>query len=687
MTQVSAGDRHSCALAGGQAFCWGANNLGQLGTGNPGADEAAPVAVSGLSGKTVTRISAGTDTTCAIADSDLYCWGSDAHQKLGNGASGASASPTLVTADGSTMTGAAFNAAPVTHVSVGAQTVCAVVTIAGAGRAYCWGSNDDLQLGTTSVLPGSEADRPVQVAYGLAAVLYGKTVTDIAVGISYDTHVCVVASGDVYCWGFAIDGALGAGPQASNQATPKLVPGTTGATAVTAGSGHTCAIISGAAWCWGFNGSGQLGYTDGTASTDVPTAVSTSGALSGTVVAISAGYYHTCALTPGRRSHPGGLLGEQRKRSAGDRVRDAVPLGHAAQRRVRRVAGRGPARHLRCHESHSRRPFFVTWCADRARGCSRDRIGHRHLERPDRHRGGSDHRVPGRGACGSAGREHLLHRSGRTVVLAHRTGRWCRAYRVGPGSQPGRPRRGPGRRGGVHACRPAAAAVAPPPPVAPPAPTADVTAPTLRWTRVGPSVALSSVTASWAGSDDTGVASYRGPHPRSDDGRPSRGVGTRDDAARHDHDSDVQVRGGRHHVPSGDCCRRGRECGLSGRLLRRVRRRRPLSCPPSHGRGPWSRPGGYTFGRALSTRQRLATLTLPRATGSRLALIVRKGPGAGTVGVYVKGRKVATVPLGARRTALRQLVVLKVRTAGLPVVLRVDKPGAGVVVDGIAVLK
>ena len=450
VTQVSAGDRHSCALADGQAFCWGANNVGQLGTGSTGADQPAPVAVIGLTGKTVTRISAGADTTCAIADTDLYCWGSDVHGKVGNGTSGDSASPTLVAADGATQTGAAFNAAPVTDVSVGAQTVCAVVTIAGAGRVYCWGNNDDLQLGTTSVLPGSEADRPVQVAYGLAAVLYGKSVTDVAVGTGYDTHVCVVASGDGYCWGFANNGALGAGPQASNQPTPQLVPGTTGATAVSTGSGHTCAIISGAAWCWGFNGSGQLGYTAGTAPRDVPTAVSTSGTLNGTVVAISAGTYHTCALTRSGGHTRAACWGNNGNGRLGigslTPTLSGTPLsaGFGALLGVDLRDISAATTHTLVARSSS------PGRAVRARGGSGHRVGRLHLERADRHRRSADHRVPGGGAIRCAGREHLLHRSRRAVVLALRSGRRSRAHRVGPGGQPGRPRRGTGRRGGVH---------------------------------------------------------------------------------------------------------------------------------------------------------------------------------------------------------------------------------------------
>ena len=72
---------------------------------------------------------------------------------------------------------------------------------------------------------------------------------------------------------------------------------------------------------------------------------------------------------------------------------------------------------------------------------------------------------------------------------------------------------------------------------------------------------------------------------------------------------------------------------------------------------------------------------LAKSRGSCLTLVVNKAPGGGTLGVYVKGKKVATVPTTARRAALKVVVTLKVRTAGVPVVLRLDAPGSRGSVD------
>jgi hypothetical protein len=81
---VSVGYTHACALTdGGQAYCWGSNESGQLGTGDlVGRQTPAPV----VGGHTFTMIDAGQQSTCALTeDSKAYCWGRNSHGTIGLG--------------------------------------------------------------------------------------------------------------------------------------------------------------------------------------------------------------------------------------------------------------------------------------------------------------------------------------------------------------------------------------------------------------------------------------------------------------------------------------------------------------------------------------------------------------------------------------------------------------------------
>ena len=68
---------------GGEALCWGRNDLGQLGDGSV-TDGPVPTPVAG--GLTFAWISAGVQHTCGVTTSgDVYCWGGNVAGGLGNG--------------------------------------------------------------------------------------------------------------------------------------------------------------------------------------------------------------------------------------------------------------------------------------------------------------------------------------------------------------------------------------------------------------------------------------------------------------------------------------------------------------------------------------------------------------------------------------------------------------------------
>jgi len=288
--QVTAGEWHSCAITNdGGAYCWGYNRDGQLGNGNTDSSTK-PVAVfasDALAGKSVIQVTAGGLHTCATTtDGGAYCWGYNDKGELGTGKYPNPTWPLSILDTG------ALAGKVVTEVSTAMYHGCAVTS---EGRAYCWGNNDYGQLGS-----GNTVSSPEPVAVLSSGVLAGKFVTHIATG---EFHTCAVADdGGAYCWGVNDDGELGNGN--TNSSTKPVAVFASGALAgksviqVTAGQYHTCAVTSGGtAYCWGWNGQGELGNGNTNSSTK-PVAVLSSGALAGkSVVKISSGYEHTCAVT------------------------------------------------------------------------------------------------------------------------------------------------------------------------------------------------------------------------------------------------------------------------------------------------------------------------------------------------------------------------------------------------------
>lgn len=96
---ISAGWSHSCAIAvDGVAYCWGANAAGQIGNGSR-ADVRTPLPVHAPAGSPVsfTAIAAGNTHSCAISESgEAYCWGRNGFGQLGTGGASDRDVPTRV---------------------------------------------------------------------------------------------------------------------------------------------------------------------------------------------------------------------------------------------------------------------------------------------------------------------------------------------------------------------------------------------------------------------------------------------------------------------------------------------------------------------------------------------------------------------------------------------------------------
>lgn len=293
--QVGAGRFHTCAVnMRGQAYCWGKNDVGQLGNNTTSAGyTTSPVAVyttGVLAGKVVTDIDGGEDWTCAIADNKPYCWGLGTSGQLATGSTYNSSSVAVAVDSTNVLAGK-----KITKLTVGLVTACVLAD----GLPYCWGSGWQGQLGNGATAVTSTGVVPVTIS--------GLSGASKFIDIDAANHICAVDTQQrAYCWGDGTSGKLGNGTSPSGQSLPVAVD-MTGALAgqkiakVSAGSSFSCAVTTtSSVYCWGNNAVGQLGNGTTTAST-TPVAATMSGALAGKSIkqisSSTGGYHFTCVLS------------------------------------------------------------------------------------------------------------------------------------------------------------------------------------------------------------------------------------------------------------------------------------------------------------------------------------------------------------------------------------------------------
>lgn len=250
ITAVATASKSTCAVhEGGQVYCWGVNDYGQLGDGTF-VDHAAPALVTGVV-DAVAIASSGSHYCATRANGNVRCWGRGFEGQLGNGASGEGSDSNVPV----TVKQNAFQSLTgVTAIAGGNASSCAV---RADGVVYCWGS--DLHgLGNGAAGLSQVYAKPVS---GITSAL------DVAMGSS--AQCVLLATGTVRCFGTNQYGELGdwSAPLGTDQYTSRAVGGMfsplSGALALDSGDDHSCAMLAnGTVKCWGWNGNGQLG--DGT---------------------------------------------------------------------------------------------------------------------------------------------------------------------------------------------------------------------------------------------------------------------------------------------------------------------------------------------------------------------------------------------------------------------------------------
>ena len=239
-SKLSAGRAHTCGVTTtGELFCWGLgtnNALGPAGTdrctilveGRPHHPQPEPTPCARtprpvrLPDPTI-DVAVGDDHTCALtARHELFCWGWVYNIDF------AATRPKHI-ADGG---------AQLVQIASGSRHVCG---LDAGGRAYCWGRNWDGQLGTAAPREGSAALTPVTGAPPLRRIVGG------------DDHTCgITEDGRAFCWGSGFDGQLGGVVPPNDVARPTMVAGDHVWRTITAGFSHTCAITAGGSlYCWG----------------------------------------------------------------------------------------------------------------------------------------------------------------------------------------------------------------------------------------------------------------------------------------------------------------------------------------------------------------------------------------------------------------------------------------------------
>ncbi len=340
VSAISAGSDHTCVItSAGGAKCWGQNEVGRLADGAT-SDGTMPADVDSLSSD-VSAISAGGGHTCVLTRTGgAKCWGYRKYGALGDGAALDYTIPVDVRG----------LASGVSAIAASGWHTCALTSVGGV---KCWGYNNAGEMGTGDGFPSFTPVDVIGLDSGITAISAGadyscaltslggvkcwgwayegpggRTPMDVlglasgvsAIGSGGSSFTCVLTSaGGVKCWGTNWNGELGNGT-ATPSTTPVGVSGlSSGVSAVSQGGSHACALTNaGGAKCWGSNRYGELGNGTTTSST-IPVDVS---GLSSGLSAISAGIWHTCALTSagGVKCWGSGLLGD------GTMTDSAVPV-------------------------------------------------------------------------------------------------------------------------------------------------------------------------------------------------------------------------------------------------------------------------------------------------------------------------------------------------------------------------
>ncbi|MEZ0311081.1 MAG: hypothetical protein ACAI38_04875 [Myxococcota bacterium] len=291
---VAMGSHHACAVtAAGEAWCWGAEDCGELGRNNIAACDAdsefdaydgyetrpRPQRVyrdeGGLPITNVAEIGAGRDLTCLLLQNgEVHCFGENAYGRLGLGTAVANAAVPRRVCDNTS--GICVPIGGRIALRVGKYEVCA---IGDDGGVMCWGADECGELGNpqvTSCVDGRSRNSARPVCAGPPPCAPVTDVVDVALGIRY---ACVLQTNrQVSCWGEHYWGQVGHNTDTFDEDEARFSGTVLACTnacnaacstplanvvAIAAEDSTTCAVLAdGTTHCWGYSGFRETGSAD-----------------------------------------------------------------------------------------------------------------------------------------------------------------------------------------------------------------------------------------------------------------------------------------------------------------------------------------------------------------------------------------------------------------------------------------
>ena len=180
-----------------------------------------------------------------------------------------------------------------TDLAVAGEHTCGLTN---SGNTFCWGNNDDYQIGDTTT-----SRRLTPTSIDSSNMTSGESFVDISG--KYETTCGLTNKGNIYCWGKNYYGEAGDPSLYIDVEKPQILPSTNLAvdekfTSLTVGTTHACALTDlGNAYCWGRNTWYMLGDNTSNSTHDPVAVIVSNLAIGEKFLSLNASSTNTCGLT------------------------------------------------------------------------------------------------------------------------------------------------------------------------------------------------------------------------------------------------------------------------------------------------------------------------------------------------------------------------------------------------------